>query len=192
MGSRVMGGRVFSRVVLVLVLSFLFFLGGVRSGSSFSFCLPSFFNKEKTKPKNYEIEYSKPVFLDVENLYRNRTIFVVLINFNVKEGLEENVKKCLFEEFKKVGMEVVSDPKRGAYMMGLFLRKIDKDEIVVDVLIRERPEVKGFEGKTKFYSSDLDSVDHLTTIKVKRKDGDKEEEVLEGLVRNLVNLFKKV
>lgn len=187
-----MGSKVFSKAVLVLVLSILFFLGGVRSGSSFSFCLPSFFKKEETKRQNYEIEYSKPIFLDVENLYRNRTIFVVLINFNVKEGLEESVRKYLFEELKRVGMEVVSDPRRGAYMMGLFLRKMDKDEVVVDVLVRERPEVKGFEGKTKFYSSDLDSVDHLTTVKVKRKDGDKEEEALEWLVKNLVNLFKKV
>jgi hypothetical protein len=168
---------------LALLLVFLVFLGITKSKSGFSF--------SKTASKAFEIEYSNPVFLDVENLHRNRTIYVVLVNFNVKEGLEERIRKGLFDELKKVGMTVVSDPRQGAYLMGLFLKKIDKDEVEVDVLIRERYEIKGFEGRPKVYSSDLDSVDHLTTVKVKRTASDKEEDkVFEKLIENLVNFFK--
>jgi hypothetical protein len=172
---------------LILLLIVLVFLGSFfRNG--FAFC---FNYSEKDEKKALEIEYSNPIFLDVENLHRNRTIYVVLVNFNVKEGLEEKVRKVLFDELKKVGMSIVSDPRLGAYSMELFLKKIDKEEIVVDVLIRERHEIKGFEGKPKIYSSDLDSVDHLTTVKVKRKSSDKEEDkIFEKLIKNLVSFFK--
>jgi hypothetical protein len=174
---------------LVLLSMILTFLGGFpKNGFSFSFC---WVHKEKNEKKTFEIEYSNSVFLDVENLHRNRTIYVRLVNFNVEEGLEERVKKALLDELKRVGMVVVSDPRQGAYLMGLFLKKIDKDEVVVDVLIRERYEIKGLEGRPKIYSSDLDSVDHLTTVKVKKESSDKEEEkVFEKLIENLVNLFK--
>jgi hypothetical protein len=172
---------------LVLLLVVLAFLGSFpKNGFSFSFCCDY---NGKNEKKAIEIEYSNPVFLDVENLYRNRTIYVVLVNFNVKEDLEKKIKKFLFDEFKKVGMTVVSDPRQGAYLMGLFLKKIDKDEVVVDVLIRERHEIKGLEGRPKIYSSDLDSIDHLTTVKVKRKDKE-EEKVFERLIENLINFFK--
>jgi hypothetical protein len=176
--------KIASLVLLFMVFTFL----GSFPLNSFSFC----FNcKEK---KVFEIEYSNPVFLDVENLHRNRTIYVVLVNFNIKEGLEEKVRKFLFDELKKVGMTVVSDPRQGAYSMGVFLKKIDKEEIVVDVLIKERPEIKGLEGRTKVYGSDLDSVDHLTTVKVKkvkREANDKEEDrIFEKLIENLANFFK--
>jgi len=172
---------------LALLLMVLALLGSFPK-NGFSFCSDC---SEKNEKKAFEIEYSNPVFLDVENLHRNRTIYVVLVNFNVKEGLEERIRKALFDELKKVEMVVVSDPRQGAYLMGLFLKKIDKDEVEVDVLIRERYEIKGFEGKPKVYSSDLDSVDHLTTVKVKRKPSDKEEDkVFEKLIENLVNFFK--
>jgi hypothetical protein len=177
-------------LILLLMISVLF--GSFpQNGFSFSFCCNYNENDEKIKKRTYKIEYSHPVFLDVENLHRNRTIYVVLVNFNVKEGLEEKVKKVLFDELKKVRMTVVSDPKQGAYLMGLFLRKVDKDEVVIDVLIRERYEIKGLEGRPKIYSSDLDSVDHLTTVKIKKESSDKEEDkVFEKLIENLVNLFK--
>jgi hypothetical protein len=177
-------------LVLLLVVSILF--GSFpQSGFSFSFCCNYNEKNKKNEESAYKIEYSNSVFLDVENLHRNRTIYVMLVNFNVKEGLEEKVKKVLFDKLKKAGMTVVSDPRQGAYLMGLFLKKVDKDEIVVDVLIRERYEIKGFEGRPKIYSSNLDSVDHLTTVKVKKESSDKEEEkVFEKLIENLVNLFK--
>jgi hypothetical protein len=182
---------------LALLLMVLALLGSFPK-NGFSFCSDCSEKKDevfdatsKETFKDFKIEYSNPVFLDVENLHRNRTIYVVLVNFNVKKGLEERIRKDLFDELKKVGMAVVSDPRQGAYLMGLFLKKIDKDEVEVDVLIRERYEIKGLEGKPKIYSSDLDSVDHLTTVKVKRKTNDKEEDkVFEKLIENLANFFK--
>jgi len=171
-------------LALLLMVSILF---GSFPQNVFSFSFYCNYNEKSV----YKIEYSNPVFLDVENLHRNRTIYVVLVNFNIKEDLEKKVRKFLFDELKKVGMVVVSDPRQGAYLMGLFLKKIDKDEVEVDVLIRERYEIKGLEGKPKIYSSDLDSVDHLTTVKVKRETSDKEaHKVFEKLIENLVNFFK--
>ena len=177
---------------LILLLMFSILFGYFpQNGFSFSFCCNYKEKNEKNEKSVYKIEYSNPVFLDVENLHRNRTIYVVLVNFNIKEGLEEKVRKVLFDELKKVGMVVVSDPRQGAYLMGLFLKKIDKDEVVVDVLIRERYEIKGLEGRPKLYSSDLDSVDHLTTVKVKKETSNKEEDkIFEKLIENLVNFFK--
>jgi hypothetical protein len=71
----------------------------------------------------------------------------------------------------------------------LFLRKLDKEELVVDVLIRERAEIKSSEGRVKFYSSDLDSIDRFTTVKIKGKEIEKDK-LLKKLIENLVNFFK--
>jgi hypothetical protein len=189
--------------VIVWLLMFGFILGGILPKEGLSFCYFSDCfeenvgenekggkgKKEGKKKESYSIEYSKPIFLDVENLYRNRTVYVVLVNFNVGEGLEKKVRETLFEELKKVGMNVVVDPRQGAYLMGLFLKKIDKEEVEVDVLIRERAEIKGSEGRVKFYSSDLDSVDHFTTVKIREKETE-EGKLLKRLIENLVNFFK--
>jgi hypothetical protein len=180
-----MKGKV-PRIIFLGLLVFWFFLG-VEEG--FSFCLSCLF-KQAPKEYHYKIEYSKSIFLDIENLRRNRTIYVVFIGFNVKEGLEEKAKGYLFEELKRVGMNVVSDPRQGAYLMEVFLRELNEDEAVVDVLIRERPEVKGFEGKVKVYTSDLDSVDHLTALKIKRMEKEGEGDVLKKLMEVLAGLFK--
>jgi hypothetical protein len=179
-----------AKVIFLGLLIFWFFLG-VEEG--FSFCLSCLF-KQTPKVYHYKIEYSKPVFLDIEHLRKNRSIYVVLIGFNVKEGLEEKAKGYLFEELKRVGMNVVSDSRQGAYLMKIYLKKVDEDEVVVDILIRERPEVKDFEGKVKVYASDLDSVDHLTTLKIKKmeKEGEKEgeDEIFKKLMGVLAGLFK--
>jgi len=185
--------------VIVWLLMFGFILGGILPKESLSFCYfsdcfeedvkGSKKDKKDKKEEFYSIEYSKPIFLNAENLHRNRTIYVVLVNFNVREGLEKEARGALFEELKKVGMNVVADPRQGAYLMGLFLKRIDKEGIEVDILIRERAEIKGSEGKVKFYSSDLDSVDHFTTVKIKGK-AIEENELFKKLIENLVNFFK--
>jgi hypothetical protein len=189
--------------VIVWLLTFGFILGWLTSKDGWSFCYFSecikecikerIRKEEKKKREFYSIEYSNPVFLDVENLYRNRTIYVVLVNFKVGEGVEKEVREALIEELKKVGMNVVADPRRGAYLMGLFLRKFNEREIEVDVLIRERYEIKGSEGRVKFYTSDLDSIDHFTTVRVIRIRGNEEPEenmLFKKLIENLVNFFK--
>jgi hypothetical protein len=185
--------------VIVSLLMIGLILGGIVPKGGWSFCYfsdcfgedvgGSEKGKENKKGEFYSVEYSKLVFLDVENLYRNRTIYVILVNFNVREGLEKEVRSNLIEELKRVGMNVVADPRQGAYLMGLFLKKIDKEEVEVDVLIRERAEIKGSEGRIKFYSSDLDSVDHFTTVKIKGK-GIEGKELFKRLIENLVNFFK--
>jgi hypothetical protein len=185
--------------VIVWLLTFGFVFGWLTLKDAWSFCYFSACIKEcikermkkeeKKKREFYSIEYSRPVFLDVENLYRNRTIYVVLVNFNVEVGLEREVKEALIEELRKVRMNVVADPRQGAYLLGLFLRRFDKEEIEVDVLIRERYEIKGSEGRIKFYTSDLDSVDHFTTVKV-RGEGIEENMLFKKLIENLVNFFK--
>jgi hypothetical protein len=177
------------KVIFLGLLTFWFLLG---VGEGFSFCLSCLF-KQAPQVYHYKIEYSKSIFLDIENLRRNRTIYVVFIGFNIKEGLEEKVKGYLFEELKKVGMNVVSDPRQGAYLMEVFLKELDEDGVGVDVLIRERPEVKGFEGRIKTYASDIDSVDHLTTLKIKRiekveKEG--EDDIFKKLMEVLAGFFK--
>jgi hypothetical protein len=175
--------------VKILILLFFFLLGGIdpKEGNAFSF----FCSKEEKNKKEelYSMEYSKPVFLDIEHLHRNRTVYVVLVNFNVREGLEKEIQEYLIEELRKIGMDVVADPKQGAYLIKLFLKRIDKGEVEVDVLIRERPEIKGLERKVKFYGSDLDSVDHLTTVRIKGKEG-KEIMLFKKLVENLIIFFK--
>jgi hypothetical protein len=105
------------------------------------------------------------------------------------EGLEKETKEYLTEGLKKVGMDVVADPRQGGYLMMLFLKRIEKGEVEVDVLIRERPEIKGLERRVKFYNSDLDSVDHLTTVRIKGKE-EKESLLLKKMVDNLINFFK--
>jgi hypothetical protein len=185
--------------VFALILMFGLILGWITLKEGWSFCYfsdcfeesveKSKKDKESKKKEFYSIEYNNPIYLDVENLHRNRTIYVILVNFNVREGLEKEVKEALLEELKKIGMDVVTDPKRGAYLLGLFLKKLDKGEVVVDVLIRERPEIKGSVGKVKFYSSDLDSVDRFTTVKIKGKEIE-ESKLLKKLIENLVNFFK--
>jgi len=185
--------------VMVLLLVFGLILGWITLKEGWSFCYfsdcfeesveKSEKNKESQKKEFYSIEYSNSVYLDVENLHRNRTIYVVLVNFNVREGLEKEVREALLGELKKTKMNVVADPRQGAYLLELFLKKLEKGEVVVDVLIRERAEIKGSEGKVKFYSSDLDSIDRFTTVKIKGKEieGDK---LLKKLIENLVNFFK--
>jgi hypothetical protein len=186
------------KVVFLGLLIFCFFIGVEEV---FSLCVSSFF-KQPPRGYYYKIEYSKPVFLDVENLRRNRTIYVALIGFNVEKDLEEKVRGYLFEELKKVGMNIVSEQRMGAYLIGVFLKKFAEDEVVVDVLIRERPEIKGFEGRAKVYASDLDSIDHLTTLKIKKveKKGEiekkdeikrgEEDDIFKKLTEVLAGLFK--
>lgn len=187
------------RKAIALLLMFGLILGWITLKEGWSFCYFSDCfeesveenkkNKKSKKEEFYSIEYSNPIYLDVENLHRNRTIYVVLVNFNIREGLEKEVREALLGELKKVGMNVVADPRQGAYLFELFLRKLDKEELVVDVLIRERAEIKSSEGRVKFYSSDLDSIDRFTTVKIKGKEIEKDK-LLKKLIENLVNFFK--
>ncbi len=131
------------------------------------------------------LEINKPVYLDYEKLAKERTIFVTITG-----PLGFNLYDIIKAELSNTGMDVVSDPQKAAYVLRVFIKKYNKEEIVADVLIRERPEIITTKPlPERVYTTDIDSNDYLVTISVD-VDSYTQEDAFRVLIKQISNFFK--